>query len=328
MCNHYNDIPHGGFHVCAECGEVKERILVPGIYASAENNEYSESDYESSYQKQFVAILHDTCFNPVQSNAANRILYSRLSKNERLYACSHLFHAVSILKRVCKKFEFGIPLTEECVNRFKHIVNEHKILNKTVFGAAVLYDTIKSHEILIPMSEVVKAYQEHLVRIDSHLLYRKLSEYPQFFSVKKANLGKMVSTNIDRVLDYCRTIKRIEKKTMNSRRNTPISYDVLRVLANKVALKLVPLLDGKVGCRPSLLSAAITYACFVISQNYIGVPKLITNKIIADALRMDEFSIRDVWGAYLVKYVPKRSPFMPDQFLASYMFSIQPTIVH
>jgi len=302
MCNHYNNAIKGGFYVCAECGEVNDRQIVPGICIGYDE---SRPEFDHNFQRQYVASIHNTLFYPRQASGGNYYLFRRLRTIEIYIAGSYHYHALNLLLRACKKFEIGIDLQDECTQRFRRITSRHQIKNMTVFGAAIFYETVKNHGLGVSMDDIVATYQEQLVHISKSLLFKKMHEYSEFFRPVKADLVRMVSANIEKVIEHCKATDRLERKAHTSRRHVFVNLNQVRILANTVASKLVPLVDGKFGCRPTLLAAACTYGCFVMVQDKLNLPYLVPMRMLAQVMKMDEHSIRDIWTAHLLKYRPK-----------------------
>ena len=322
--------PNG--HTCSECGIIHRKHYTNENYYLRENE-----GYDNKTSKQFVAIgkqidnvsqlgsyidFYKTGFffdnrNKPLSPEKQRLFYrlkftrefrTRLDQNETYY------RVVKVLKVVSNHLKLLQDVRKRAAYFYNKIIkrsekNNEKVPNHISLIATTLFLASREYSSLAPITihEICDTFQNFGHRVNCKMIIRDMLKFKQYIDIKTTN---------HKSYDY---LERLTNKVLHNdefksrfviKRNEGDSKDYIQQLKT-IAKKIIKIIPNQTqnSRNPFILAGASIYGADVLISKKQNLKRILTQKVIANATGIAEYSIRDhycsVIKPVLEKYLQK-----------------------
>jgi len=247
-------------------------------------------DYENSkYLKdKYGKLLHPNEQKLYRRLKKNYAQFIRIKNHETEYRIFNILNKISIYLSLNKNIR-----NTAAYNYKKIIKNEKKVINNISLIAFCIFYAAReeSHNAPITINEISIAFQSFGHRVNSRLILRDGIRYKKYLTNKSAphRSEDYITRLINDVINHEELVKRLLKKDILwskkefQNKITKKCYNIFNVLTLKL----------RGGRNPFILTGAIIYLADKLLAKDYEQKAVLTQKIIAEATNIAEYSIRD-----------------------------------
>jgi transcription initiation factor TFIIIB Brf1 subunit/transcription initiation factor TFIIB len=309
-------------YTCSACGLVHQEYFATDGFMITSNEQY-----ESKTSKQFVAIgkqldnvshlgsyidfytaghfydRKNAPLSPERQKLFYRLKFtrdfrSRLDQNETYY------RIVKIMKDVSNNLNLIPDIRKRSVYIYNKIIkgatiNSMKIPNHVSLIATALFLTSREYSSLAPITiqEICLAFQDLGHRVNCKMIIRDMLQFKQHLDLKRVNHdSKDYLERLTNNIYYDKKFNARFRKKMNHK-DVKIYIQNLKIWSLKV-IDAVPR-SIKNSRNPFILAGAAIYGADVILARKSKNKRVLTQKVLADATGIAEYSIRDHYCAVI-----------------------------
>ncbi|MFX1260415.1 MAG: hypothetical protein ACFFAN_21405 [Promethearchaeota archaeon] len=296
---------------CKDCGLVINQFFGESSYI------FNDKGIKNHLSKQYVALGERTNFigglgtfidyenSKYLKDKSGKLLppneqklFRRLKKNYaqfiRIKNHETEYRIFNILNKIALYLNLNKNIRNISAYYYKKILkNEKKVINNiSLIAFCIFYAARKeSHNAPITINEICKAFQNFGHRVTSRLILRDGIKYKRYLS-KDVNPHKSedyITRLIDDVINHKDLEKRLIKKgSYWSKKEFQIKLTVkCREMLNILTLR------HRGGRNPFILAGAIVYLADKLLAKEFNQKSILTQKIISEATKIAEYSIRD-----------------------------------
>lgn len=309
--------------ICNECG-----LVINGIF-KASSFIFNKANETSNQSKQYVALgertdfigglgsfidyenskyLKDKTGKPLPPNEQK--LFRRLKKNYaqflRIKNHETEYRIFNILNKISLYLNLNKNLRNNAAYYYKRVIrNEEKIINNISLIAFCIFHAVRKeyHNAPITINEIAKAFQNFGHRVNPRLILRDGIRYKHHLNNESIphKSEDYVIRLTNQVINHKDLLERSVKKGVLWSKNE--FQNKLVKKCRKILKELAIWHRG--GRNPFILTGAIIYLADKLLAKEYKQKAVLTQKIISEATRIAEYSIRD-------HYVNLLKPFFMD----------------
>lgn len=297
--------------VCKNCGLVNEAILKDSSYI------FNEKTNKNKLNKQYVALGERTDFigglgtfigyenSKYLKDKTGRLLppneqklYRRLKKNYSQFLRIKNHETEYRIFNILNKISFYLNLNKNIRNNaayyYKKILkNEKKVINNISLIAFCIFFSARAdnHNAPITIKEISTAFQSFGHRVNPRLILRDGIRYKQH--ITKDSGPHKSEDYLTRLIDEVINHKELEKRMLqkNIIWSKKEFQRKLTIKCREILKELNSWLRG--GRNPFILTGAIIYLAEKLITKEYNQKAFLTQKIISEATKIAEYSIRD-----------------------------------
>jgi len=296
--------------ICQQCGLVINEIYGETSYVFNNNN-------KNTLSKQYVALGERTNFvgglgtyidyenSRYLKDKSGKLLppneqklFKRLKKNYaqfiRIKNHETEYRIFNILNKISTYLNLNKNISKNAAYFYRKIIkNEEKVINNiSLIAFCIFYATRKEyHNAPITINEISDAFQNFGHRVNPRLILRDGIKYKRHLThgTSPHKSEDYLTRLIDNTINHKELKTRLVKKGSNW--SLKEFQDYLTIKSRKVLNKLTSWHRG--GRNPFILTGAIIYLADKLLADEYSQKAILTQKIISEATKIAEYSIRD-----------------------------------
>jgi transcription initiation factor TFIIIB Brf1 subunit/transcription initiation factor TFIIB len=297
--------------ICKECGLVINNFFKDSAYL------FNTSNSKNNLNKQYVALGERTDFigglgtyidyenSKYLKDKSGKLLapneqklYRRLKKNYaqflRIKNHETEYRIFNILNKISIYLNLNKNIRNNAAYCYRKIIkNENKIINNiSLIAFCIFYATKKEyHNAPITINEISNAFQNFGHRVNPRLILRDGIRYKKYLSMESQphRSEDYLNRLVNEVINHKDLIKRMLKKGLKLSK-----YQYQNKLINKCREILKNLSNWQRGGRnPFILTGAVIYLADKLLSKEYNQKSVLTQKLISEATKIAEYSIRD-----------------------------------
>ncbi|MHA1489840.1 MAG: hypothetical protein ACTSRI_09305 [Promethearchaeota archaeon] len=297
--------------VCKNCGLVNEEIFKESSYI------FNEKTNKNKLNKQYVALGERTDFigglgtfigyenSKYLKDKTGKLLppneqklYRRLKKNYSQFLRIKNHETEYRIFNILNKISFYLNINKNIRNNaayyYKKILkNEKKVINNISLIAFCIFFSarVDNHNAPITINEISKAFQSFGHRVNPRLILRDGIRYKQHITMDSEphKSEDYLIRLIDEVINHKELGKRMLKKNIIWSKKE--FQRKLTIKCREILKELNSVLRG--GRNPFILTGAIIYLAEKLIAKEYNQKAFLTQKMISEATKIAEYSIRD-----------------------------------
>jgi transcription initiation factor TFIIIB Brf1 subunit/transcription initiation factor TFIIB len=296
---------------CKECGLILDKLYKDSSYI------FNETNVKNNLNKQYVALGERTDYigglgsfidyekSKYLKDKAGRLLppdeqklYRRLKKNYaqflRIKNHETEYRIFNILNKISIYLNLNKNIRNNAAYYYKKIVkNEQKIINNISLIAFCIFYSVRKehHNAPVTIKEISDAFQNFGHRVNPRLILRDGIRYK--FHLNSNAIPHKSEDYLIRLIDSIVNHKNLEYRLIK-KGNTWSKEEYKRNLTCKCRTILNSLTKWHRGGRnPFILTGAVIYLADKLLSREFDQKTVLTQKLISDATKIAEYSIRD-----------------------------------
>ncbi len=301
-CGSINDVTTNGYIVCTKCGTAKDREYVDQI-AIFSNEKTSTQHTSIGKNIDFVGALGSHigyASGYLIGSRGKKLSHKTIQRYQRIIKlhqnrarlegnATHLRTMIAFT-RVFNSLSISVDIKFRSLHLYwKHVNSLKRITNHVLLIALCLLQAVREVEKRAPIrfSEIISAFTNNGHRVTNKNILRLARE----FGISLSTTRRKPEDYIERVCYQIRSNKEICNKLV-SRSISPGQYEtILILLGNKLLEHLSRTERG--GVQPYPFAVSIIYLADRAFAKYLKRKPILTQKLLANASRSAEFTIRD-----------------------------------
>ncbi len=313
VCDECNSrlVGNSGRLVCQNCGLVCDVILESNSYSlGAENKgDTRRTQHFTAVNDQFssvtalgssIGLVSEYIFSDNSGNKINEQKQEKFRKFKRYYHITGALHGketdhrtLKILEKVCVRHQIVQEIRHRTIYLYKKYKEQHKgtITNHVLLSAVCLLIAIRESQQNCPITlkEIVSTYREMGHNVMGKSLLSLMQDLNLKLSAKKIRRSEEY---IARICSQVATESEIKERVKKKYSMDAYVFEKTLELICYRLLEKIPYSD-RGGKRPFPFAAASVYVADKVFSKKMGISSALTQKIVAKAVNVAEFTIRD-----------------------------------